>query len=317
MMNEFGKKQQVIRYRSNIFFLLLDRSRSALLISGMIVFLSLSICTARSQTDDDTAQIIAPTVLSIESATESNLPIRVISPDNNAFVLIEGLPKAVALSTGRLFESGVWAVKVSDLEQLKIVAMANTDEQRDLVLSLKTLDGSVLAEVKSSLRISSVSQVSDEPTATSNEPRVAAAAPPLQEQETTEPDAVEPESAETESQPVEVEVAVAVEEPDREQVSATPVISDEEMEGILLMMRKGDENLQEGKINIARLFYSRAADKGWADAAFALARTYDEIELRKVGAIGVEPDATQAQNWYKRAVELGSTNAVAYLERLQ
>ncbi|HKJ63369.1 MAG TPA: hypothetical protein VKA94_15455 [Hyphomicrobiales bacterium] len=70
-------------------------------------------------------------------------------------------------------------------------------------------------------------------------------------------------------------------------------------------------------MNVARLFYTRAADKGWADAAFSLARTYDEIELEKIGAIGVQPDPELAAKWYKRAVELGSTTAVAYLERFQ
>ncbi len=254
---------------------------------------------ASAQSSGEPSQIIAPTVLSIRSATESGLPIRVITPERNAFILIEGLPKTVALSTGRLFESGVWAVKVSELQELKIVAMVNSEEERDLLLSLKTLEGDVLAEVRARLRISPVNA---EPV---EEPQQAA--PETQITTTVAaPQAAQPDPA------------AQTPKTDREIVAASPpVISEEDMESILLLMRKGSEHMQQGRIDVARLFYSRAADKGWADAAFSLARTYDAAELEKIGAIGVAPEPDMAAKWYRRAIELGATTAGAYLERLQ
>ncbi len=267
------------------------------------IFVLGGIASALSQSTNE-AQIIAPTLLTIKSATETGLPIRVITSHQDAFVLIEGLPKAVALSTGRLFDSGIWAVKVSELGELKIVAMVNSTEEHDLVLSLKTLDGDVLAEFKTALRITPVTGGETADVAI-GEVRTAAVAPPVQPDEgSAQPpiSATPSETAKADRQTV---------------VPAAPVLSEEDMQSILLLMRKGSENIQQGKINVARLFYTRAADKGWADAAFSLARTYDEIELQKIGAIGVQPDPELAAKWYKRAVELGSTTAVAYLERFQ
>lgn len=268
------------------------------------IFVLGGIASALSQSTNE-AQIIAPTLLTIKSATETGLPIRVITSHQDAFVLIKGLPKAVALSTGRLFDSGIWAVKVSELGELKIVAMVNSTEEHDLVFSLKTLDGKVLAEFKTALRITPVTGEETADVAIGQEVRTAAVAPPVQPDEGSEQPPISATPSETtkaDRQPV---------------VPAAPVLSEEDMQSILLLMRKGSENIQQGKINVARLFYTRAADKGWADAAFSLARTYDEIELEKIGAIGVQPDPELAAKWYKRAVELGSTTAVAYLERFQ
>lgn len=279
-------------------------SRGLTSISAAVVMLVYSATCAVSQGSDD-SQIIAPTLLTIKSATETGLPIRVITSHKDAFVLITGLPKAVALSTGRLFDSGVWAVKVSELDELKIVAMVTSTEEHTLSLSLKTLDGGVLAEFQTALRISPLTGDESTEETTNEELQTAAVAPPVQ----PELDEQQSSNQDVQSQPAKADRAPIAAQP--------PVISEEDMESILLLMRKGSENMQLGNINVARLFYTRAADKGWADAAFALARTYDAIELEKIGAIGVDADAEQAARWYKRAVELGSTTAVAYLERFQ
>lgn len=267
-------------------------------LSFAVVFVLGGLTTALSQGSNE-AQIIAPTLMTIKSAKETGLPIRVITPHQNAFVLIKGLPKAVALSTGRLFESGTWAVKVSELDKLKIVAMVNSIEEHDLVFSLKTLEGKVLAEYETALRISPVAVGEADEVELGREVQTAAVAPPGPPPEVT-----------TQSESVKEDRSTV-------DVPAPPVLSEEDMESILLLMRKGSENMQQGKINIARLFYTRAADRGWADAAFSLARTYDEAELEEIGAIGVRPDPELAAKWYKRAVALGSKTAVAYLERFQ
>jgi TPR repeat protein len=74
--------------------------------------------------------------------------------------------------------------------------------------------------------------------------------------------------------------------------------------------------VNEGDIASARLTLTRAAEAGDARAALALGATYDPDTLRKLGVLGVAADPEQAQSWYKRAVALGSAEAVTRLERL-
>jgi TPR repeat protein len=51
----------------------------------------------------------------------------------------------------------------------------------------------------------------------------------------------------------------------------------------------------------ARLLYERAADLGLAEAAMALARTYDAAEPDQPYLRGVQPDAKEARRWCERA----------------
>jgi TPR repeat protein len=77
-----------------------------------------------------------------------------------------------------------------------------------------------------------------------------------------------------------------------------------------VFMQKGDENLRQGNINLARLFYKRAADAGWAPGAFALAQTYDAHELARLNVLGgIQPDPKLATQWYEKARDLGSDTA--------
>jgi TPR repeat protein len=71
-----------------------------------------------------------------------------------------------------------------------------------------------------------------------------------------------------------------------------------------------------GDIASARLFLKRAANARDAQAALDLGMTFDSIFLAQRGVLGVAPDATQAREWYDRAIKLGSTEASRYLEKL-
>jgi hypothetical protein len=54
---------------------------------------------------------------------------------------------------------------------------------------------------------------------------------------------------------------------------------------------------------------NRAANVSIADAALALATTYDPRYLAQHNLIGIAGDETKARDWYQRASELGSTEA--------
>jgi TPR repeat protein len=79
---------------------------------------------------------------------------------------------------------------------------------------------------------------------------------------------------------------------------------------------KGNEQLQEGDIAGARLFYQRAVELGLARAAVALAETYDPNELNRLGVRGMQPDIEAARRWYERALQLGAPEANERLRRL-
>jgi TPR repeat protein len=64
------------------------------------------------------------------------------------------------------------------------------------------------------------------------------------------------------------------------------------------------------------MFYRRAAEAGFADAAFALAATYDPEELVRLKVVGLKSDVAAARRWYERARGLGFKGAEERLVRL-
>jgi TPR repeat protein len=90
----------------------------------------------------------------------------------------------------------------------------------------------------------------------------------------------------------------------------------EDRERATRLLKKGDEQMEEGNVASARLFYERAAESGLAQAAMALATTFDAAELSRHKVRGLQPDAKQARRWYERARELGSAEADQRLRRL-
>ena len=74
-------------------------------------------------------------------------------------------------------------------------------------------------------------------------------------------------------------------------------------------LARGDALFGIGDIVSARLFYERAADGGNAQAAIRLGETFDPSFLGQAGLHGVRADPAAALKWYKRARELGASEA--------
>jgi hypothetical protein len=70
------------------------------------------------------------------------------------------------------------------------------------------------------------------------------------------------------------------------------------------LMERGQDLLRSGDVASARLVFQRLASAGIADAALALAATYDPRYLAQHNLIGVAGDETKAHDWYQRASEL-------------
>jgi TPR repeat protein len=71
-----------------------------------------------------------------------------------------------------------------------------------------------------------------------------------------------------------------------------------------LFAQRGSELLAVGDIASARLSLERAAKAGDAVSAFAMAKTFDPVELTKAGVRGIKGDPEKADYWYRRARSL-------------
>src|SRR5262245_34478667 len=100
---------------------------------------------------------ITNTILA-EPATQIPFSIRV-GPSRaiprNSFVRVRGLPSMAALSEGYSIAPGSWAVPLQALADLKITLPIAAEEGRtNVTVSLVAIDGSVLAEVRTTLVVS-------------------------------------------------------------------------------------------------------------------------------------------------------------------
>lgn len=261
----------------------------AVTVSAALIFGLSSSANAQSTGSNSLPSIEVAQQLYIEAGKEQILTISV-APENatsgQTMLIIRGLPSSAALTVGRLFESGAWGVRPQDLPNLAILTASNVSGEQPLALSLVTFDGIVLAERNCTLIF--VPPGSAVP--------VTAATQDLRLKHTaTDQQALAPPE------------------------NAAPVLkipSDAEIDQMLLLMKRGDENMADGKINIARLFYQRAADGGWAAGALALGKTYDAQELARLPVLGgIQPEPELAQKWYATARELGSQEAGQLLLR--
>jgi hypothetical protein len=214
------------------------------------------------------------------------LPVRVDPPDslpNQSYVRIDGLPANVSLNDGHSIGAGSFAIPLYAVEALKANIPAGSSGRSELVISLVSVDGMILAEARSALVIG---------------PPAAISAPA----ETPTQDLAAPQHASP------LEPAIASAPPHRP--------SAEERELAEKILDQGERYFTLGDVVSARLLFRRAADWGFAPAALRLAATYDPAELLRLQVQGVAADRDEARKWYERARELGAREADERLARL-
>jgi hypothetical protein len=232
-------------------------------------------------------------IISGEAATQVPFPIRVAPAaliPANCFVRVRGLPSTVALSDGYSIALGFWAIPLRALPGLKMLLPVGAEERADVVVSLVTVDGWVLVEARTTLIVKAPQRSDAVP-----QPEAPVAIIP------TPPPPPAPAQRMERGAPPPV---------------PEPTILSEVRERALKLKEKGDDQLAQGLVAPARLLYERAAELGLAQAAMALAATYDEAELTSPNLRGVSPDANEAKRWYERARQLGAGDADQRLRRL-
>jgi TPR repeat protein len=85
---------------------------------------------------------------------------------------------------------------------------------------------------------------------------------------------------------------------------------------ISLILARGDSLFGVGDIASARLFYERVADAGDGQAALRLGETYDPAFLERA-QLRVQGDRAQGVFWYRRARDLGASEAEILLKGAQ
>jgi TPR repeat protein len=75
------------------------------------------------------------------------------------------------------------------------------------------------------------------------------------------------------------------------------------------LVDSGTRQLELRDFASARLFFEAAVDAGAVRAATLLARTYDPLALRELGALGVQGDPEKALHWYAVGAEAGDPEA--------
>ena len=110
--------------------------------------------------------------------------------------------------------------------------------------------------------------------------------------------------------------SVAVSSPAASAVVSSPIASalnelatglkDDE---ISTLIKRGQALVKDGDFAAARVLFRRAADAGNAQAALALASTYDPTIIKQLSAVAVQPDIDRALTWYATAADRGSVDA--------
>lgn len=223
---------------------------------------------------------IAP-VIEARAAATTPLPIRVAPAgliSRQAFLRIRGLPSTIALSDGHSIAVGVWAVPLAVLPRLRIDVPTGSEGKTEITILLVSIEGNVLAEAKSTLVV-----VAGEP-ARESVPKASALR-------------VTPEGP-----PV--------------PLARGPQLAAADRERAMKMLQRGNDLILTKDFSAAQHFYKRAAEIGLAEAALALARTFDPGEVARIGAVGLRPDPDMARTWYEKARALGSAEADEFLLRL-
>jgi hypothetical protein len=86
---------------------------------------------------------------------------------------------------------------------------------------------------------------------------------------------------------------------------------------ISALMGRGDAFLRAGDITSARLYYERAVDAGDGNAALQLGASFDPVVVGLAGLRGITGDPAQALSWYRRARELGVSEAEGRIKSLE
>jgi hypothetical protein len=223
------------------------------------------------------------------------LPLRIALPENAAeaysFLMFRKLPANFELSSG-FGATTYWAVSLHDAGKLRIVPPADFAGSFELEVLLVKAIGS-----DPERRLVNVEFTPSRATVTAADPAGSG-------------------KLRTAIAPSEATAALPQASPQGGEDGARPLPAKEMTQAQRALMVRGDRYLNRGDVAAARLVYHNLARQNFADAALALARTYDPEILSALAVRGLRPDIAEARVWYEKARDLGSAPAAQRLATL-
>ncbi len=230
--------------------------------------------------------IDVPNVILSEAGAETPMTVG-INPiaalPANSFLRVKGLPAGVQLTDGNEIAPGAWAIPIDGLALLQAKVPPNMQGKSEVTFTLFSIEGRILAEGRSAFVVAPrglIAPANDGAQATLTAPS--------------------PKPAKRSAAPV----------PPPRGVSEDATIQAQRL------LERGNTQIRAGSMSGARSLLERAVELGSAEAAMALAATYDAWELARLNVLGVQPDPELARKWYARAQELGASAAIERLARL-
>ena len=272
----------------------------ALMTGGLMVLLSAPPISHAQQT----STIIAAETIVVTATKPTLLGLKIASADKlpaNTYLRVAKLPPDASLTDGYRVSASTWAVPLDRLNRVSVRINGQFRGPHAIELLLTSLDGKTLD--KKMVTLTALA----EPTT-----------PPKLTTEAQKQDSKTRQDG-TELMQATAKLAVGSKQPPALQhasPSLAKAMTPEQKRRAIRFVERGKTFLNDGNVNTARLFFRRATDMGWADAAMALAATYDPDELANLGIVGAPANVAEARRWYERAKQLGAPGAAASLETL-
>ena len=312
------------------------RSRLGLTVVGGLVGVILAVAIAavwRQLAIDRTVELASSSARPAPARAESAIPRLIVQSSRamsgepaplglalqgraeGAVVIIRGLVPGMELSAGDAVGADAWQVPATDLSDVWISPPESFVGSADLVAELRWADDKIAD--RQAIHVEWAPPVSPTPAQRQLDREDIAAAPPV----SSAPAQRQLDREENTATPP-ISPAPAQRQLDREEITAAPPVAPAPAqrqlgrEEITVLLNRGKHLIANGDLAAARLVLQRAAEANDAEAALALAATYDPIVLRELKVYGLTADAAMARAWYQRARELGSAAALQRLEML-
>lgn len=248
-----------------------------------------------------------------------------------AFVTIKRMPADARLTAGRRMSASEWRVPAQEISDAAIIPPTDFVGALNLSAELHSSDGAALVTtfVRPTWTAAPTADASAASAGMATAPPGPVAPAQLQPQAMASPPAaatvVAPPAATAlaftapavTTPPV---TAPAVPTPLARAEPTPPVRAEPTQElspnEIAGLVRRAQELMASGDLQDARALLTRAAEAHDARAALLLAKTFDPMTSRQLGAADQGPDLAQARNWYQRAREWGSPEAQRQLDAL-
>lgn len=231
-------------------------------------------------------------------------------------IRISGMPEDAVLTAGHRQDDRTWLLSDEELANVSLVVPDASPAKFDLsVAAIENKTGELASPVREMTVALTTPATAEKPAAQPAVAQVVAEqvvvkAPPVAEPQQTV--SIAPASAAPELQGGAIKPLASQASPVPKPIAvAAPVITPEAQ----ALLQKGDVLLRNGDLVMARQFYLRAVDLGAPQGALGVAKTFDPAVFKELNVQGLEPDAAQAEQWYRKASAAGLTDAIQALTR--